>query len=153
MSPHHLRLFVGGALVVTFGALVAAQSPATVSTRVRDRIKAQEIGWQLQKTGANDDRFFHLWVNRAERIDITYEVRASDAEAAAWLDQVPNRVSVGGGRPLADVGDKALIWSGFSTTGSATIYFIKGRATVLLSAPSPAFATRIARLIAAQVHE
>ena len=153
MGTHHFRIFVGSALVVTFGALLAAQSPATVSTRVRDRMQAQEIGWQLQKTLVEDKEFFHLWANRAEDIAITYEERTSAADAAAWLDHRPRVVSAPGGQPLADVGDQALIWSGFSETGRATIYFRKGRATVRLSAPSQVIATRIARLVAGQIYE
>ena len=100
-----------------------------------------------------DREFFQLWLNRAEDIAITYEERASDAEAAAWLDQRPRVVSAPGGQPLADVGDQALIWSGFSETGSATIYFRKSRATVRLSALSQVIATRIARLVAGQIYE
>lgn len=153
MMTKHMRKAIAAALFVTFGALLSAQSASTVSTRVRDAMTTQESGWQLEKSLVEATQFLHRWVNRAEDIVIMYEQRASEAEATEWLEQRPLTISAPGGEPLTSVGAQALIWSGTSKTGSATVYFRKGRATVGVTAPSRAMAIRIGQLVALQIYE
>lgn len=147
------RLLISVSLVC-FGA--TAQTLATVSDRVIAALPAQERGWELVKDklvlrdNAYEKTLVQIWTNGAETMTIDYDERRSEAEATKWLNTRPHYVSVGGGKPVPDVGDGALMWKGAGTR--ATLYARKGKATLMLSAPSPELAIRTAQLVVAQIH-
>lgn len=142
---------LAGVMLVIFGLAASAQGPSTVSERVRTTMLAQEPGWQLEKSEIEDAEFFHRWVNRAESITITYVERESAADASAWMAKLPLMMSSGAGEPLAGVGDEAMIWARTTGSGSASIFFIRGRSSVQVTGPSQTITTRIAQLVAAQI--
>ena len=154
MRVKYVRTGIAALLIV--GAILApeaAQAPGTVAERVRTAMLAQEPGWQLDDSAAENQRFWHEWKNRAERISIEYTEHPSDADASAWLQALPGKLAMSGEQPLTGVGDEALIWAGLSSSGATTIRFRKTRYIAAVTAPSKTIATRIANLVAAQIYE
>jgi hypothetical protein len=108
---------------------------------------ARQPGWHLDES-AVEDRFWHGWKNRAERISIEYTEHPSAADASAWLQALPGTLTVSGEEPLIGVGDEALIWAGLTTTGKTMIRFRKTRYIAAVTDPSKPIATRIANWLA-----
>jgi hypothetical protein len=133
--------------IAALAAAPAAQSGRTVCDRVRDTMLADEVGWKLEWTGVEEHQCTQRWARGAALILITYDEQTTEADAAAWLDAIPSRVSIAG-KPLPDVGDGAWIF----TCVSATVYLRRGRGTAMVSAPSANIGTRIAKLVAAQIY-
>ena len=153
MRMKYVRTGIAAVLIVAAALAPAAQAPATVAERVRTAMLAQEPGWQLDDSAVEDQRFWHEWKNRAERISIEYTEHPSDADASAWLQALPGKLAMSGEEPLTGVGDEALIWARLSSSGVTTIRFRKTRYIAAVTAPSKTIATRIANLIAAQIYE
>jgi hypothetical protein len=139
-------------LTIAAAGAFSAQTPSTISDRVRDAMLAQERGWQLDDRMVENTKFWHRWKNRAEVILIDYEEHASDAAAAEWIRKLPANIPVPGNDPVPGIGDEAVIWTGHSPTGSASLYFRKGKTTGQVSAPSQNIAKRIALLVANQIY-
>jgi hypothetical protein len=141
------------AVLILVAASTQAQTPAVVAERVRTAILAKESGWRLQDSALEDWRFWHEWRHRSERLSIEYTEYLSHSEASAWLRALPGSVPMPGYEPVSGVGDEALIWARLGSSKTTTIYFRKTRYIGSVSAPSTASATRIAKLVAAQIHE
>ena len=77
----------------------------------------------------------------------------SDADASAWLKALPGTLPMSGEKRLTGVGDEALIWARMTTSGKTTIRFRKARYIAAVTAPSETMATRLANMVAAQIHE
>ena len=152
MRVKDVRNGIGAVLIVVAGLAPGAQAPATVAERVRTAMLAHEPAWRLDDSAVEDQRFWHEWENRADRISIEYTEHPSDADASAWLQALPGRLAMSGER-LTGVGDEALIWARLSSSGTTTIRFRKARYIAAVTAPSKTIATRIANLVAAQIYE
>jgi hypothetical protein len=139
-------------LVAAAGGGFTAQTPTTISDRVRDAMLAQEPGWELDEKMVENTKFWQRWKNRAEVILIDYEEHPSETVAAEWIQKLPANISVPGGGPVPGIGDEAVMWSRHGSTGSAALYFRKGKTTGQVSAPSQAIATRIAQLVVNQIY-
>ena len=125
MQVKYVGTGIAAVLIVAAAVAPEAQAPATVAERVRTAMLAQEPGWQLDDSAVEDQRFWHEWKNRAERISIEYTEHPSDADASAWLKALPGTLPMGGEEPLTGVGDEALIWTGLTSLGTTTIRFRK----------------------------
>lgn len=152
MQMKYVRTAIAAVLIVTAALAAQAQAPTTVSERVRTTMLAQEPGWQLADSAVEDQRFWHEWRNRAERIAIEYTAHPSDADASAWLQALPAHLAMSGHEPLTGVGDEALIWDRLTSSGKTTIQFRKARYIGAVTAPSKTIATRIANMLAAQMY-
>ena len=153
MRVKYGRTGIAAILIVAAALAPEAQAPATVAERVRSAMLAHESGWQLDDSAVEDQRFWHEWKKRAERISIEYTEHPSDADASAWLQALPGKLAMSGEEPLTGVGDEALIWARLSASGATTIRFRKTRYIAAVTAPSKTIATRIANLVAAQIYE
>ena len=153
MRMKYCRSGITAVLIVAAALAPEAQAPAIVAERVRTAMLAHESGWQLDDSAMEDQRFWHEWKKRAERISIEYSEHPSDADASAWLQTLPGKLAMSGEEPLTGVGDEALIWARLSTSGATTIRFRKTRYIAAVTAPSKTIATRIANLVAAQIYE
>jgi hypothetical protein len=153
MNIQYVRRIVLIALLLSSGHAALLAQTQTIFARVRSAMEAQEVEWTLDKTRQRDDEFSQRWVNRAEDIGIIFRQLASQAAATDWLAAKPMTISVGGGRPVAGVGDAALMWGRTASSGSgAALYFRKGSAVVQVSAPSETIAIRIGQVVAAQIY-
>lgn len=153
--PTRVKYICSGiaAVLLVAGTLpLAAQRSAKVAERVRTALIAEERGWQLDASAVEDQRFWHVWKKRDQRIGIDYAEYPSDMDARAWLEALPGRVAMPGYVPLTGVGDEALIFR-LRSSGKSTIYFRKARYIASVTAPSETLATRIAKLLIAQLHE
>jgi hypothetical protein len=153
MRVKYGRTGIAAALIVAAALASEAQAPATVAERVRTAMLARESGWQLDDSAVEDQRFWHEWKKRAQRIAIEYTEHPSDADASAWLQALPGTLAMPGEEPLTGVGDEALIWARVTASGKTTIRFRKTRYIAAVTAPSKTIATRIANLVAAQIDE
>jgi hypothetical protein len=151
MRVKYGRTGIAAVLIVAAAVAPEAQAPATVADRVRTAMLAHESGWQLDDSAVEDQRFWHEWKKRAERISIEYTAHKSDADASAWLLALPGRVAMSGYEPLTGVGDEALIWARPRVSRKATIHLRTTRYIASVTAPSKTIATRIANLVAAQI--
>jgi hypothetical protein len=153
MIRNTLRLYLVAVFVVMAASAANAQgtTATTISNRVLTALAAQENRWQLSKTILlTDTQFSQLWADRQLRMSIDLDLQESQEAAAAWLNGM--MVSGPGGAHVPDIGDDARLWGGNTASGAATIYFRKGNAAAMVSAPSVAMATRIAQLVATQIY-
>ena len=153
MRQKYVRTGIAAVLIVATALAAEAQAPGTVAERVRTAMLAQEPGWQLDDSAMEDQRFWNIWKNRAERISIEYTEHPSDADARAWLQALPGKLAMSGEEPLTGIGDEALMWARLSSSGVTTIRFRKTRYIAAVKAPSKTIATRIADLVAAQIDD
>lgn len=153
MRAKDVRTATAAALIAVTALAAGAQAPATVAERVRTAMLANEAGWRLDDSAAEDERFWQEWKRGSDRISIDYAEHPSDADASAWLKALPGTLPMPGEKRLTGVGDEALIWARMTTSGKTTITFRKARYIAAVTAPSETMATRIANMVAAQIHE
>ena len=148
-----VRTATAAALIAVAALAAGAQAPATVAERVRTAMLANEAGWRLDDSAVEDERFWQEWKRGSDRISIDYTEHPSDADASAWLKALPGTLPMSGEERLTGVGDEALIWARMTTSGKTTIRFRKARYIAAVTAPSETMATRLANMVAAQIHE
>jgi hypothetical protein len=152
LNAHAVVALLSTAFLVFSGADLVGQTAQTVSDRVRDAMVLQQPAWHLDWSKAEPITFRQRWTHGEERIDISYDEMASEAEAIAWFNNLPVTISAGGGVIISGVGDQARILWGLSLDGSATIHFRKGKSAVSVTAPGQILTKEIAQLVAAQIY-
>lgn len=146
-----------GALLVCGFCLAASvnaqeQEMSALSQSIITAVQAQEPGWAIEDPEAKADELLHRWKHGDEDLVISIERVSSVEEVTSVLDAVPRQLS-GSAMPQqrTDIGDAALLYSRYSPTGSAVIYFRKRTMFVKVSGPSENITVRFAQLVANKI--
>ena len=125
---------------------------SAISQSIIRAVRAQEPGWALEDPQAKDDELLHRWKHGDEDLVITIDRVSSVEEVTSELDAVPRKLA-GSAMPQrrTDIGDAALVYSGYSPTGSAVIYFRKRTMFIKVSGPSENITIRFAKIVAKQI--
>lgn len=99
MRVKYGRTGIAAVLIVATALAPEAQAPATVAARVRAAMLERESGWHLEDSAVEDQRFWHEWKKRSERISIEYTEHPCDADASAWLQALPGKLAMSGEAP------------------------------------------------------